>query len=173
MHKNSLLRWNKGAKKRRIINKSVSQFAVLKYLAGQSFPGLYCWGGGRFAVNTTQGNWKCLVHLCPPASVDERADGLIRPRSTGVEMGAVPRLNQTHKVGTLTLDQQTESKHQYPVLKDDFFFKSEAVNTRSHLFTLSCHLTFSLSLGRGWPVDLHREHPPKKKKQSTAIDCWA
>lgn len=102
-----------------IINKSVSQFVVLKYLTGQRFPGLllrdFCCKFHR----------KCLcVHLCPPASVDERADRLVRPRSTGVEVGAVPRFYHPHKVGTFTLDKdgqrQVEFKHHRrhcPVLK--------------------------------------------------------
>lgn len=42
-------------------------------------------------------------HLCPPASVDERADRLVRPRPTGVEVGAVPGFYQPHKVGTFAL----------------------------------------------------------------------
>lgn len=66
--------------------------------------------GGGFAVNPARGNCKSLVHLCPPASVDECADGLVRSCSTGVEVGAVPWLYHPHKVGTFALDKGEEHK---------------------------------------------------------------
>jgi len=110
---------------------------------------------GKVCCKSHSGNCKCLVHLCPPASVDECADGLVRPSSTGVEVGAVPRLNQAHKVGTFTLDKGElswmEFKDGCPILKADFW---KDASTWSHLSTLSCHLTFPLSLSRSWPVDL-------------------
>lgn len=91
-----------------MINKSVSQFVVLKYLAGQRFPGRL---RRHYCCESHSGNCKCLCsHLCPPASVDERADRLVRPRSTGVEVGAVPRLYQPHKVGTFTLHKEEQDK---------------------------------------------------------------
>lgn len=137
-----------------IINKSVSQFVILKYLAGNSFPGLYCWGGFFFFCKSHSGRAvKRLFHLCPPAPADEGADGLVRPRSTGVEVGAVPRLDQTNKVGAFTLDKGEKRYSNMAVLKEGFL-KEPDVRRQSHLSTLSCHLTFSLSFSRCWPVDL-------------------
>lgn len=63
---------------------------------------------GEFSRKSHSGNCECPVHLCPPASVDERADGLVCPRSTSVEVGAVPRLNQAHKVGTFALNRESD-----------------------------------------------------------------
>lgn len=78
-------------------------------------------------------------------------------------MGAVPRLYQPDKVGAFTLHKDEEDKKYsssvrifVPILKADVchFLKEQDVNARSHLFSLSCHLTFSLSLSRGRPMDL-------------------
>lgn len=98
-----------GSVRGEFINKSVSQFVLLKYLAGRRFPGLQL---RESCGKSHSGSYKwfsfsfpffSLAHLCSPAPVDERADGLVRPRPTGVEVGAVPRLYEAHKVGTLAL----------------------------------------------------------------------
>lgn len=94
------------------INKSVSQFVLLKYLAGQRFPGLLLRESrGKSHSGSCVSVFFFLsflipAHLCSPAPVDEGADGLVRPRPTGVEVGAVPRLYQAHKVGTLALREE-------------------------------------------------------------------
>lgn len=62
---------------------------------------------GLLLPNPTLGT---SAHLGPPASVDERADWLVRPRSTGVEVGAVPGLYQPHEVGTFTLQEEQQHK---------------------------------------------------------------
>lgn len=56
------------------------------------------------------GGWGVGGYLCPPASVDECADRLVRPGATAVQVGAVPRFNQPHKVGTFTLDEEESEK---------------------------------------------------------------
>lgn len=115
----------------------------------QGFP-----GGSGTCVNS---------HLCPPASVDECADRLVRPCSTGVEVGAVPRLYQPHKVSAFTLHKEQRHNGNSNIIthivpsgrQRCFFLKEQDVSTRSHLSSLPCHLTFSLSLGRRRPMDLY------------------
>lgn len=99
-----------GSVRGEFINKSVSQFVLLKYLAGRRFPGLQLREScGKSHSGSCVSGFLFLfpsfppAHLCSPAPVDERADGLVRPRPTGVEVGAVPRLYEAHKVGTLAL----------------------------------------------------------------------
>lgn len=71
----------------------MAQFAAVKYSSG----------AGRGRGGSPQPVPQLHAHLCPPASVDEGADGLVRPRSTGVEVGAVPGFYQAHEVGTFAL----------------------------------------------------------------------
>ncbi len=50
----------------------------------------------------------CVLYVSSPASVDEGADGFISSCATGVQVSPVPRLDQTHKVSTLSLKTHTQ-----------------------------------------------------------------
>lgn len=122
---------------------------ALKYLSGPDFSGLQ-------QRESPPPSWMPHLdcHLCPPASVDEGADRLVRPRSTCVEVGAVPGFYQPHKVGTFPLQGEEFVSAFVPPVKADVFLKEQDVNNRAHLSSFSCHLTFPFSLGGCRPVNL-------------------
>ena len=154
------------------INKSVSQFVLLKYLAGQRFPGLLL---GESRGKSHSGScvsvffffvlsypcspllsspcwWRCRWAGTPPSHRCRGGCG-----STALS-GAQSWHTRPARRGVRQMEFQTASSSLSRLEKKGGglgpFLKEQDVNTCPHLSSLSCHLTFSLSFSRRRPVDL-------------------